>query len=122
MEENKQLTRCEEMDIGKQIYDHLLTIPSAAEKFGVTYGVARKWLREYRRTNGLPPNNKGFVKPKASPAAKASCEDLEGMTRDQLIDEVIKARVEAERSKKGYTAKGGGAAKEFFSLDGASLK
>lgn len=110
------------MDIGRQIYDHLLTIPSAAEKFGVTYSVARRWLREYRRTNRLPARNQGFSKAGTASGAKASCEDLEGMTRDQLIDEVIKARVEAERAKKGYTAKGGGAEKEFFSLDGASLK
>lgn len=122
MEENRQLTEEEKMDVGKQIYDHLLTIPLAAERYGVTYGTARGWLRQYRRTNGLPPRNHGFSKPCADAGKKADFSDLESMTRDELIDEVIKARVEAERTKKGYTARGGGAEKEFFSLDGASLK
>ncbi len=109
------------MDVGKQIYDRLLTIPLAAEKYGVTYGVARRWLRSYRAAKGLPPMNQGFSKPMTD-AEKASISELGSMTRDQLIDEVIKARADAERAKKGYTVKGGGAEKEFFSLEGASLK
>ena len=40
MEEIKKLTKEEEMDVGRQIYDRLLTIPIAAEKFGVTYSAA----------------------------------------------------------------------------------
>ena len=108
------------MDVGRQIYDGLLTIPLAAEKYGVTYGAARRWLRSYRAAKGLPPRNKGLSKPAA--AAKADIGALGAMTRDQLIDEVIRARAEAERAKKGYMAKGGGAEKEFFSLEGASLK
>ena len=109
------------MDVGRQIYDRLLTIPLAAKKYGVTYGVARRWLRSYRAAMGLPPRNQGFSKPSAD-AGKAGVSELGSMTRDQLIDEVIKARAEAERAKKGYMAKGGGADKEFFSLEGASLK
>lgn len=62
MEEIKKLTKEEEMDVGRQIYDHLLTIPLAAEKFEVTYGVARRWLRAYRAANRLPPSNGGFSK------------------------------------------------------------
>lgn len=46
----------------------------------------------------------------------AGIEELESMTRDQLIDEVIKARAEAERAKKGYTVRGGGQGKEFLPL------
>ena len=122
MEEIKKLTKEEEMDVGRQIYDRLLTIPIAAEKFGVTYSAARRWLRAYRAANGLPPNNRGFSKPAAAAAAKADIGALDSMTRDQLIDEVIKARADAERAKKGYTVKGGGAEKAFFSLEGASLK
>lgn len=122
MEEIKKLTKEEEMDVGRQIYDRLLTIPIAAEKFGVTYSAARRWLRAYRAANGLPPNNRGFSKPAAAAAARTDIGALDAMTRDQLIDEVIRARADAERAKKGYTVKGGGAGKAFFSLEGASLK
>lgn len=41
---------------------------------------------------------------------------LKGLSKDQLIDEIIKAKVEAERLKKGYMVKGGGQEKEFISL------
>lgn len=91
-------------------------------EFGVTYSTARRWLREYRRANGLSLRNHWFAKLVAAGVSKPGREELESMTRDQLIDEVIKARVEAERAKKWYAARGGGTEKEFFSLDGASLK
>lgn len=44
------------------------------------------------------------------------------MTKDQLIDEVIKARVGEERAKKGYIVKGGGQEKEFITLEDVNLK
>ena len=49
-------------------------------------------------------------------------EDLEFLSTDQLINEVIKARVEAERAKKGYVVKGGGQEKEFISLSNSNSK
>lgn len=48
--------------------------------------------------------------------------DLEFLSKEELIDEIIKARVEAERSKKGYEVKGGGVEKEFISLKNQNLK
>ena len=53
MEEIKKLTKEEEMDVGRQIYDRLLTIPIAAEKFGVTYSAARRWLQPTGRQTGF---------------------------------------------------------------------
>lgn len=41
---------------------------------------------------------------------------LKELFKDQLIDEIIKAKVEAERLKKGYMVKGDGQEKEFISL------
>ena len=44
------------------------------------------------------------------------------MSTDQLINEVIKARVEAERAKKGYVVKRGGPEKEFINLSDLNTK
>ena len=44
------------------------------------------------------------------------------MDEEELIDEVIKARVETERAKKGYAVKGGGPEKEFISLSNSNSK
>lgn len=49
-------------------------------------------------------------------------DDLSNLSKEELIDEVIKARVETERAKKGYTVKGGGAEKEYISLKNQNLK
>lgn len=48
--------------------------------------------------------------------------DLEFLSKEELIDEVIKARIETERAKKGYAVKGGGQEKEFISLSNLNLK
>lgn len=38
-------------------------------------------------------------------AKKKKFDDLESLSKEELIDEVIKARVETERAKKGYAVK-----------------
>ena len=53
---------------------------------------------------------------------KLDYSDLESLSKEQLIDEIIKARVEAERAKKGYTVKGDGQEKEFISLKNLNSK
>lgn len=119
--EQHSFTESERLDIGKEIYDGLLTIPEAAAKYGTTYGVARTCLRKYRRQGNLPPKH-GGSHVSAKPRTNPSMEELSSMDREQLIDEVIRARVEAERAKKGYMVKGGGAEKEFISLGNSSSK
>ncbi len=74
-------------------------------------------MRQYRDLNGLPPmaDCKDALKI-LNKAKKKNFDDLESLSREELINEVIKARVETERAKKGYAVKGGGLEKEFISL------
>ena len=44
------------------------------------------------------------------------------MTKDQLIDELIRAKAGELRAKKGYEVKGDGANKEFISLRTRNMK
>ena len=46
----------------------------------------------------------------------------EDMSKEELIDELIKARTNEERAKKGYTVKGVGANKEFIPLNRKNTK
>lgn len=55
-------------------------------------------------------------------AKKNKFDDLESLSKDQLIDEVIKARIETERVKKGYAVKESGQGKEFISLLDSNTK
>ena len=48
--------------------------------------------------------------------------DLETLTKEELIDEVIKTRIELERTKKGYAVQGGGQEKEFICLKSLNSK
>ena len=80
-------------------------------------------MREYRDTNNLEPMSDTSEEFKIiQNKRKVNFSDLESMSKDQLINEVIKSRVEAERAKKGYLVKGGGLEKEFLNLDEANLK
>ena len=78
---------------------------------------------QYRDLNNLPPMSDGQEELKAiNKNKKKKYEDLESMSKDQLIYEVIKARVEAERAKKGYVVKRGGPEKEFINLSDLNTK
>lgn len=111
------------LEIGKEIYTRQLTISEAAIKYDIHLYTARDYMRMYRDKNQLPPRNENPDNPK--PIKKKTSidyNDLSNLSKEELIDEVIKARVEAERAKKGYTVRGGGQGKEFISLKNQNLK
>ena len=49
-------------------------------------------------------------------------EDYESMTKEELIQEIIRAKINEERAKKGYAVKGVGAQKEYILLDSRNTK
>ena len=49
-------------------------------------------------------------------------DDYASMTKEQLIEELMKARIRETRLKKGYTVKGVGAAKEYVPIDKENIK
>ena len=116
-------TKEERMQIGREIYTHEITISEATEKYGVNWYTARSYMRQYRDLNNLPPMSDGQEELKAiNKNKKKKYEDLVSMSKDQLINEVIKARVEAERAKKGYLVKGVGREKEFATTFKKNMK
>ena len=76
-------------------------------------------MRQYRELNHLPNMSDGKTIKESNPA---DINKLESMSKEQLICEVIKARVETERAKKGYTVKGDGQEKAFISLNNLNSK
>lgn len=115
-------TEEERLDIGRQIYDGLLSCSEAAVKFSINPYTARDYMRFYRDLNNLPDKD-GNVS--LSFARKNDAKDLEfylSLSKEQLIDELIKAKVNEARAKKGYLVKGGGQKKEFVSLNSKNTK
>jgi transposase len=102
-------TKEERLDIGRKIYDGEISRYEAAELYGINDQTARNYMRLYRDDNQLPPKRGKRALP--APSCKdhrADMEELESMTKEQLIQELIKARITEARLKKGYEVKGDG--------------
>ena len=90
-------TKEERLDIGRQIYN-------------ISEQTARDYMRLYRDVEQLPPKRvaKDSIKVPSLQTDPARMEELESMTKEQLIQELIKARITEARLKKGYEVKGDG--------------
>lgn len=97
--------------IGRRIYEGELSRYQAAEEYGISEQTARSYMRQYRDANRLPAKRgaKGNLKAPSLQAPPAGMEELKSMTKEQLIQEVVKARIVEARLKKGYEVKGDGA-------------
>ena len=69
----------------------------------------------FRDINDLPPlDSDSDIQNSSIKSKHATLDELGRLSKQQLIAEVIKARIEAERAKKGYEVEGGGQTKEFM--------
>ena len=114
--------------IGKEIVDGLISPIEASKKYGISRSAAQKYATDYRRANGLPvrlhPSQKTespMIKLKNN-ATSFDLEDYHSMSKEQLIEELIKAKINEARAKKGYEVKGVGQNKEFISLNNKNSK
>ncbi len=103
-------TREQRLDIGRQVYVGELTRFEAATQYGISDLTARDYMRMYRDENHLPAKRaaKTSVQAPSFQSAVAGLEELEAMTKEQLVQEILKARITEARLKKGYEVKGGG--------------
>ena len=111
-------TKEQRLDIGKRIYDGELSRYEAAEEYGISDQTARDYMRQYRDINNLPPKHGrqhtyGISKAKSMPAPEG-IEEYESMTKEELIDALIMARINEARLKKGYMVEGVGAEKKVI--------
>ena len=119
-------TREERLDIGKRIYNNERNKSDAAIKYKISEGTARDYMRLYRDVNGLPPKNRiqkdgGTVKI-STHSSEPDLSEYESMTKDELIQELVKSRISEARLKKGYEVKGDGAAKTITIFDNWNMK
>ena len=102
-------TKEQRLDIGRRIYDGEISRYEASEEYGISDQTARDYMRMYRDANQLPP--KHGKKSVAMPSTKkppAELDELNAMTKEELIQELIKAKITEARLKKGYEVKGDG--------------
>ena len=119
-------TKKERLDIGRRIYDGELTRYEAAKEYEISEQTARNYMRLYRDVNHLPPQKGaqhicGLAKTRSAPAP-TGLEELQSMTKEELIDALVMAKITEARLKKGYLVEGVGAHKKFIPIGRKSTK
>lgn len=116
-------TKEERIDIGRKVYTHELSKAEAMSKYDVGGSCIDNYVNAYKRASGIPVNKKRASVPRSSKASlDQNTEDYMAMSKEELVNELILAKVKEARAKKGYEAKGVGANKEFVSLSDKSSR
>ena len=115
----------EKMDIGRRMYLHEITYKEAMEIYGLSESCAHKYMTDYKKAQGIPLANT-VPKMKISSVLKSlSSPDIDtymAMSKEELINELIIAKANELRAKKGYEVKGAGANKEYIILNNKNTK
>ena len=116
-------TKDQRLDIGRRIYEGELNRFEAAAEYGIGSNTAREYMRLYRAEYHLPVRHAESNAAKTKrPKPPAKLEDYEAMSKEELIQELVRAKINEARLKKGYEVKGAGAQKEFVPLDSRSIR
>lgn len=118
-------TKEERLDIGGRIYNNEISKYDASVQYGISVNCARDYMRMYRDANNLPAKGHSKEVGRARMIRQNNIpeyESYESMTKEELIRELVKARVNEARLKKGYEVKGDGAEKVFVPLDSKNTK
>lgn len=123
-------TQEERIEIGRDVYTSGMSCAEAMSKYCLSHGSIERYVAMYKEANGingtrsLSSENPAPKRP--SPVRQVSTDyDIEAykaMSKEELIDELIRAKVNEARAKKGYEVKGDGASKEFNSLSNKNSK
>ena len=89
---NSKFTKEERLKIGRKIYEGKYSTREAAEVYGISFYTARDYYRAYKAGAELSAKS-----PKTNRTRK-----IQNMTRDELIEELIRARKECEMLEKEY--------------------
>ena len=118
-------TKKQRIDIGRQVFTHEISHVDAERNYGVARSCIDRYIREYKIANGIPTETRAD-RPESPALVKQELpldiEAYKAMSKEELIDELIRAKVNEARAKKGYEVKGDGAGKEYISLNSRSSK
>ena len=111
----------ERIALGKEIFETGISNLDAAHKYGIGEESARRYRLLYEASAGI-----SHITDKSHKSSKSSDNlsknDFESMSKDELITELMKSKINEARLKKGYMVKGDGANKEFFLPDNKNTK
>ena len=111
-------TKNERVAIGEQVYKHQLTQVEAADKYNIARSTVERYVEDYKEYSGISAQRTNTKKPSTVPDIEAYM----SMSKEELINELILAKANELRAKKGYEVKGVGANKEFIPLNNKNSK
>ena len=128
-------TKDERIAIGELVCTHELSMREAMFKYDIGRTTFQKYVDDYKKhlANPFqedipksiqkpknPPSEMKVVSPK--PSVAKEMEEYMAMSKEELIRELILAKANELRAKKGYEVKGVGANKEFVPLNNKNSK
>ena len=113
-------TKEQRLDIGRRIYDGEIDRYQAAEEYGINEYTARNYMRLYRDAHQLPHirrtcGNKKMISKTSSITNQTNLQEYQDMSKEELIQALIQARIAETRLKKGYEVKGDGSVIHYSS-------
>jgi hypothetical protein len=106
------------LEIGRRVYTKEISLEEASAEYSVPKKSVYRYIAEYKEEIGLQ-----------KVPSKVKTDDLEldmdaymAMSKEELIRELILAKADTLRAKKGYEVKGDGTNKEFVPLNNKNSK
>ena len=116
-------TKEERLEIGRKIYQSEITLAAAATHYDIDYYTARAYLRLYKASiNVSIPREISGHGDGQTLGQTSNVSQYENMTRDELMEELIRSKVNEARAKKGYEVKGVGRNKIFSPINNKNSK
>ena len=116
-------TSDERLAIGEEIATGKITTREATLKYEIGMSTAQLYAKQYRDQHGMPsPTGTKINTVRSNPKLDLDIEAYQAMSKEELINELILAKVNEARAKKGYEVKGVGADKEFVPLNNKNSK
>lgn len=119
-------TKEQRIEIGRQVYTQELSHNDAMKKYGIVSSCMDNYVRLFKIENSIPTRcqdpNPISAKLLSTQPSYQDIEMYKSMSNEELINELILAKANELRAKKGYEVKGVGANKAFVSLNNKSTK
>lgn len=116
-----KVNKDEQLDIGRRMYNKEITYKEAMNLYNISETTAHKYMTEYKKSQGIPLQ-KHSSSGSCNHFSSSDMDTYMSMSKEELINELIKAKANELRAKKGYEVKGVGANKEFIPLNSKNSK
>ena len=113
------------LKIAERVYTKEIDFDKAMIEYGLSYRTLTRYIHDYKTENGIKTKTVAPRNPDRIRKENDDFIDIEAykaMSKEELINELILAKANELRAKKGYEVKGDGANKVFVPLNNKNSK